>query len=248
MTFDELESKYYELKGKHAGGLLSDEEFLAEVEKLSLQDSQGRWWMIGAKTGKWYVSREGEWVQAEPPRAAPSAERGCPNCGAPVKEDALFCASCGYRLVAEPAAPSIRAPQRSLAARPRGRGSCLFSLITGAVIGLIAVGSISLVAFNFFPDLQLEMGQGDLSEILTMGGGGLLISILGLLMLNGGFKAIITRRAIVEDDWGRRREKRGCSAVINGLGRLFFGILLLSGGLGMMTMTFYQEVLPWLGL
>jgi len=111
MTFDELESKYYELKGRHAGGLLGDEEFLPELEKLSLQDSQGRWWMIGAKTGKWYVSREGEWVQAEPPRAAPSAERGCPNCGAPVKEDALFCASCGYRLVAEPAAPA-QAPAR----------------------------------------------------------------------------------------------------------------------------------------
>lgn len=59
------------------------------------------------------------------------------------------------------AAPSIPAPQRSPATRPRGRGSCLFRLITGAVIGLIVVGSISLVAFNFFPDLQLEMGQGD---------------------------------------------------------------------------------------
>jgi len=111
MTFDELESKYYELKGKQAAGLISDEEFQAELEKLSLQDEQGRWWMIGAKTGKWYVSQEGEWVEAEPPRAAPSAERVCPNCGAPVKEDASFCGSCGYRLVAEPAAPA-QAPAR----------------------------------------------------------------------------------------------------------------------------------------
>jgi|GEM_PF-812073 len=144
-----------------------------------------------------------------------------------------------------PQAP-VTAPAR--VPRQRSSGSCLFTLIAVFVLAAIIVGGISLVAFNFFPGYQIQIGQGDLNEILKREGGGALVSILGLLMLNGGLKAIITRRAIVEDDWGRRREKRGCSAVINGLGRLFFGILLLSGGLGMMTMTFYQEVLPWLGL
>jgi len=82
MTFEELEGKYYELRGKHAAGLLSDEEFEAEVEKLTLQDAQRRWWTIGAKTSKWYVSRKGEWVEAEPPRTA--AERVCPGGGYPL--------------------------------------------------------------------------------------------------------------------------------------------------------------------
>jgi hypothetical protein len=141
--------------------------------------------------------------------------------------------------------PSVTAPAR--VPKQRSSGSCLFTLIAVFVLAAIIVGGISLVAFNFFPGYQIQIGQGDLTEILTMGGGGLLIGILGLFLLNGGFKAIITRRAIVEEDWGRRREKRGCGAILNGLGRLFFGILLLSGGLGMMTMTFYQEVLPWLG-
>ncbi len=123
----------------------------------------------------------------------------------------------------------------------------MFTIIAAFVLGIIVVGGISLVAFNFFPQYQMQMGQGDLTEILKMGGGGLLISVLGLFMLNGGFKAVITRRAVVEDDWGYRREKRGCGAVINGLGRIFFGVLLLSGGLGMMALALYQEVLPWLG-
>ena len=131
--------------------------------------------------------------------------------------------------------------------RRKSSGSCMFTIIAAFVLGIIVVGGISLVAFNFFPQYQMQMGQGDLTEILKMGGGGLLISVLGLFMLNGGFKAVITRRAVVEDDWGYRREKRGCGAVINGLGRIFFGVLLLSGGLGMMALALYQEVLPWLG-
>ena len=113
---------------------------------------------------------------------------------------------------------------------------------------VLILGGISLVAFKFFPQYQIQMGQGDLTQILKMGGGGLLISVLGLFMLNGGFKSIITRRAVVEDDWGRRREKRGCFAVIDGLGRVFFGVLLTSSGLGMMGLVVYQEVLPWLGI
>ena len=126
-------------------------------------------------------------------------------------------------------------------------GSCLLSLFVGGIIGLIIVGGISLVAFKFFPGYQLEMGQGDLTQILKMGGGGLLVTILGILLLNGGFKAIISRRVIVEDEWGRRREKRGCGAILNGVGQLFFGVVCLVGGLSLLTLAFYQEIMPWLG-
>ncbi len=111
------------------------------------------------------------------------------------------------------AAPNIAAPQPGLAKKQRSGGACLLSLLISGMIGLIVVGGISLVAFNFFPNFQIEIGQGDLTQILKLGGGGLLVTILGLLLLNGGFKAIITRRAIVEDEWGRQRETRpwGCS-------------------------------------
>ena len=134
------------------------------------------------------------------------------------------------------------------AVKSRGGGSsCLFTFTAAFVLAAIVIGGISLTAFGFFPGHQIQWGQGDVNEILKMGGGGLLMIVLGLLVLNGGFKSVITRRAIVEDDWGRRREKRGCSAVLNGLGQLALGSLLLAGGIGLATLVFYQEILPLLG-
>ncbi|MFN2151541.1 MAG: hypothetical protein ACK2T5_08095, partial [Anaerolineales bacterium] len=143
--------------------------------------------------------------------------------------------------------PVASAPPSQPLPRQRGGSSCLIGLLLAGGIGVVVVGGLSLVAFNFFPGYQITPGMGDPAQILKMGGGGLLVTILGLLLLNGGIKAVRTRRAIVEDDYGRRREKHGCSAILNGLGRLILGALLLIGGLSWITLVFYQEVLPWLG-
>jgi len=129
----------------------------------------------------------------------------------------------------------------------RSYGSCLLTLVVSSLIGVIIFGGISLIAFNFFLPYAVPLGQGDLNQILIKGGGGLLVTLLGLLLLNGGFRAILTRQAFVEDEWGRRREKSGCSAILNGLGQLFFGLLCLTSGLGLLILALYQEVLPWLG-
>ncbi len=134
------------------------------------------------------------------------------------------------------------------AARPRRSGSsCLLAFLTRGLITLIVVAGISLVAFNIFPAYQITRGQGDLTQIMKMGGSGLLVTILGLWLLNGGFKAILTQRAMVADEWGRQREKRGCGAILNGLTQAFFGLLLLIAGVVWVSLVFYQEILPWLG-
>lgn len=120
-SFEEAQRKYYRLRGKHAAGRLSDAEFQAAVDDLSLQDEQGRWWAIGAESGKWYVSQAGEWVQAEPQRA--TSGRACPQCGAPVREGASFCGSCGHRLGGRPAEARSTAPRVSSAAVPPQRSA-----------------------------------------------------------------------------------------------------------------------------
>jgi hypothetical protein len=185
----------------------------------TVQDQQGNWWYQDPNSGGWHFWNGQTWQPV--PGATP------PQVAGPVA--------------------NVAAPQWVPAEKPRRWGSCLLSLAVSGVLGLIVVGGISLVALKFFPKYQLPMGAGDLSQILKMGGGGLLVTILGLFLLNGGFKAIITRRAIVEDEWGRQHEKRGFGAILNGLGQLGFGVVCLVGGLGLMTLTFYQEILPWLG-
>ena len=130
----------------------------------------------------------------------------------------------------------------------RSDRSWLISLLVSGAIALIVFMGISLVAFDFFPSYQFEVGSGDLTQFLKMGGGGLLIAVLGVLLLHGGFKAVITRQLTTYDEMDRQREKRGCSAILGGLGQLFFGVMLLVGGVGLITVALYQELLPWLFL
>lgn len=74
MSVEELERKFFEIKGKLDVGVITEEQFKSEVEKLRFQDNQGRWWMLGAQSGKWYSYDGMRWIPGQPPRdVAPSA-------------------------------------------------------------------------------------------------------------------------------------------------------------------------------
>jgi tetratricopeptide (TPR) repeat protein len=73
MEFKEAEERFYELKGRLDAGAISQEEFKAQLEQLKVQDSQGRYWMIGVQSGKWYFYDGTRWVRAEPPGEAGEA-------------------------------------------------------------------------------------------------------------------------------------------------------------------------------
>lgn len=110
------------------------------------------------------------------------------------------------------------------------------------------MGGISLVAPNFIPNFSFPPAPTvSIEALLKNRGGGLLITILGIILIRGGSKSITTRRVILEDEYDRKYEKRGCAAILNGLGQVFFGLLLLTGGLGMFTLAVYQQLLPMLG-
>ena len=123
----------------------------------------------------------------------------------------------------------------------------MLTLITCGLVAMIVVGAISLVAYNFIPPYHQPWG-GDIVEIINCGGSGLLGVVLGPFMINRGFRTFLTRINLVEDELDQQGAMPGCNAVLNGLGQLFFGLFFLVVGLGMLTVVFFQEALPKLGL
>jgi LysM repeat protein len=68
-NIEALEHHYQVLYDNYQAGKIDDATFLAEVDKLQFQDSYGRYWMIGAKSGQWHYFDGQNWHQ-EDPRAA----------------------------------------------------------------------------------------------------------------------------------------------------------------------------------
>jgi len=67
MDFEEAESKYFELKGRLSAGALTSEQFRAEVAELRVQDSEGRYWTVDARSGGWLFYDGTMWVPSQPP-------------------------------------------------------------------------------------------------------------------------------------------------------------------------------------
>ncbi|MBI5032048.1 MAG: hypothetical protein HZB51_16065 [Chloroflexi bacterium] len=64
--FDQVENEYYRLKGRLAAGRITREQFENELKRLMIEDLQGRRWILGVDSGKWYVHDGQSWVEAQP--------------------------------------------------------------------------------------------------------------------------------------------------------------------------------------
>ncbi len=70
--FKRVEDEYFRLKGLLAAGRITPEQFEVALKELPFQDAEGRYWMIGADSGKWYLHNGVSWVEANPfPPPAP---------------------------------------------------------------------------------------------------------------------------------------------------------------------------------
>ncbi len=66
--FKEIEVRYRELKAKLEQGQITPDALKQEMKKLMLLDEAGRYWMIGGKSGRWYVYDGTEWKLGGPGR------------------------------------------------------------------------------------------------------------------------------------------------------------------------------------
>jgi hypothetical protein len=100
--FREVETAFQTLRRQFRDKEISRREFIDRLKKLRLRDSQGRFWMIGAQSGKWYYFDGRDWVPSEPP-AVFSEKVKCYNCGMENDADSEDCVRCGEPLKEKPA-------------------------------------------------------------------------------------------------------------------------------------------------
>lgn len=98
--FKDVEEAFDRIKKQFRAEEISRREFIDRLKKLRLRDEQGRFWMIGAQSGKWYFFDGKSWVRADPPTLS-QKKAICIYCGYENKLEAEVCVQCGEDLEEE---------------------------------------------------------------------------------------------------------------------------------------------------
>jgi F0F1-type ATP synthase assembly protein I len=96
--FKDVENEFEGLKKKFRQKKISEPEYKQQLKSLRLRDKDGRFWTIGAQTGKWYYFDGEAWVQAQPP-SLQEKKAICIHCGFENDLENESCAYCGESLI-----------------------------------------------------------------------------------------------------------------------------------------------------
>jgi hypothetical protein len=110
----EIEDIYKGLKSKFDAGAMTGDDMKSELKRLMIRDDENRFWMIGNKTGGWYVYDGSAWKTGDPyvlaetapenpaqPPPAPERQETQPFREEEIKvqsEPQVFCKFCQSRL------------------------------------------------------------------------------------------------------------------------------------------------------
>lgn len=102
-----IEKAFVKMKGKFRRGKISRQRFVDGMKKLRFKDDEGRFWMIGARSGKWYFFDGKDWIESDP--ASITDEKAiCRYCGFANKVEEETCINCGGSLRKKVKLPSRR--------------------------------------------------------------------------------------------------------------------------------------------
>lgn len=139
--FREAEATFGLLRKKFKEKRISQQEFADSLKQLRIKDEEGRFWVIGAQSGKWYAFENGEWIEAKPPSQM-ERKAICIDCGFENDIEAESCARCGSRHDdAGPETPAEADPPASA-----GAAEARPSMSSGEVI----VRSVDVLSFLWF--------------------------------------------------------------------------------------------------
>ncbi|MBI4672563.1 MAG: hypothetical protein HY741_12970 [Chloroflexi bacterium] len=146
--FTKVEEEYFRLKGKLAAGRITREQFDAALKSLMFQDAQGRWWMMGADSGKWFVHDGQTWVEAEPYAVSSPAPMPPPELPERGRPPSLPERAAPRYAPSQP--PPLYPPPEHLA--PRGRTPTTWMLaIGGAILAVVVCACVALFALSGLP-------------------------------------------------------------------------------------------------
>lgn len=68
--FEQVEQQVKALRARYQAGEISREQLQNELRSLMILDEQGRWWMLGLESNRWYYYDGQSWIAADPPGTA----------------------------------------------------------------------------------------------------------------------------------------------------------------------------------
>ncbi|HDT12797.1 MAG TPA: hypothetical protein ENO03_00420 [Candidatus Aminicenantes bacterium] len=139
--FREAEATFTFLREKFEARKISQQEFADSLRRLRIKDEEGRFWVIGARSGKWYAFENDEWVEAKPPSLMDKRVI-CIACGFENDIEAERCVRCGGR-------PRGAGPESAVMKAGPGRSGPA-ETVPDAPGGEVVVRSFDVVSFLWF--------------------------------------------------------------------------------------------------
>jgi hypothetical protein len=204
--FRDLEEAFEELKEKFRKKDISREEFIDQLRELRLKDDEGRFWVIGAQSGKWYYKDGNNWIHSDPPSLAEGkaiciycgyenelTAEVCASCSGNLnKSNKNYCSKCGTKLEnpSEPCPQCSQEPELFLGERldeRRGKANFVLQRISplsflffwgtiGLLVGVV-LGAFAGASEYFFP--KASMTPGFLKEVHGKLLGAIVYALLG---------------------------------------------------------------------